>query len=236
MYKIFIVFHKYIFDECYKNVPDEILNKHFVFIAVNPAIKKEYTQNKYNVINEWELPNFNKNLDNNILRENTAIYHVFANNLHKDCDYIGFAQYDMMFNLDSFKNIDKLSLKSYLACISEPMRAMKYSNDANQLVDYMIQSYINFFGNINIQENTLYPLLNTYIISTSLFEKIMSWVISTYDTFIPECLKYSSCQGENQYYIAGFYERMMALAIAAENLESFKFNITHDHNFKNLSY
>lgn len=44
MIKIFIVFHKYIFDDSYKHIPDDILRKHFVFIAVNKNIPKEYTQ------------------------------------------------------------------------------------------------------------------------------------------------------------------------------------------------
>lgn len=55
MLQIFVVFHKYIFDECYKNIPDDLLYKYFTFIAVNKDIPKTYTQNKYKVINEWDL-------------------------------------------------------------------------------------------------------------------------------------------------------------------------------------
>jgi hypothetical protein len=50
MIQLFVVFHKYIFDDCYKNIPDHILKKYFTFIAVNPNIEKKYTLNKYKVI------------------------------------------------------------------------------------------------------------------------------------------------------------------------------------------
>lgn len=59
-FQIFIVFHKHIFDECYTHIPDDILYTYFTFIAVNPSIKKYYTPNKYKVINEWELPIYDK--------------------------------------------------------------------------------------------------------------------------------------------------------------------------------
>jgi len=58
MLKIFVVFHKKIFDECYENVPQELLDKYFTFVAVNKDIPKTYTKGKYNVINEWELVNY----------------------------------------------------------------------------------------------------------------------------------------------------------------------------------
>ena len=52
--------NKYIFDSCYEKIPIDILNKYFTFIAVNENIVKSYTLNKYNVINEWELPRYDK--------------------------------------------------------------------------------------------------------------------------------------------------------------------------------
>jgi hypothetical protein len=44
-FHIFVVFHEKIFDECYEDIPKEILDKHFTFIAVNEDIQKSlYTQ------------------------------------------------------------------------------------------------------------------------------------------------------------------------------------------------
>ena len=95
MIQIFIVFHKYIFDECYKNIPQDILDKYFTFIAVNKNIQKIYSK-KYKVINEWELPIYDSTFQERGYNENSAIYHVYANNLHKPYKSIGFFQYDMV--------------------------------------------------------------------------------------------------------------------------------------------
>lgn len=56
--QIYIVFHKYIFDECYKGISKSNLDKYFTFVAVNKKIKKYYTPNKYKIIKEWNLPHY----------------------------------------------------------------------------------------------------------------------------------------------------------------------------------
>ena len=89
--QIFIVFHKKIFDECYENIPHDILYKYFTFFAVNKNIEKHYTQNKYKIINEWELPIYDKTFQERGYNENSSIYHVYTNNLHKGYKYIGFS-------------------------------------------------------------------------------------------------------------------------------------------------
>jgi hypothetical protein len=38
------------YDECYENIPQEILDKYFTFYAVNEKIPKEYTKDKYKVV------------------------------------------------------------------------------------------------------------------------------------------------------------------------------------------
>ena len=88
--QIFVVFHKFIFDECYLNIPQNILDTYFTFIAVNETIPKSYQQNKYKVINEWDLPIYDKTFQEKGYNENSAIYHVFINNLHKNYNMIGF--------------------------------------------------------------------------------------------------------------------------------------------------
>jgi hypothetical protein len=107
MIQLYVVFHKNIFDECYENIPSDILYKYFTFIAVNEKIPKKYTPNKYKIINEWELPIYDKTFQERGYNENSAIYHVYANKLHSTYDYIGFFQYDMKFNhniIDFIKN------------------------------------------------------------------------------------------------------------------------------------
>jgi hypothetical protein len=45
---IYIIFHKEIFDDCYKKIPDNILKEYFTFIAVNENIPKNI--HKINII------------------------------------------------------------------------------------------------------------------------------------------------------------------------------------------
>ncbi len=236
MYKIFVVFHKQIFDECYVQISQEILDKHFVFIAVNPAIEKIYTPGKYNVINEWSLPKLNKEIDNSVLRENTAIYHVYENNLHAGCDYIGFAQYDMIFTMKALENIQHLSPKSYLSLYpSNCDFAGNTMANGHDLVNYIIDSYNSFFFKKIKKEDLTIPLYNTYIIPVGLYEKIMPWVIFTYSNLIDKCLEYPAYKS-TKYLIASIYERVMAIGIGAENLKMLNMPLAHDHNYKKLAY
>ena len=40
-FQIFVVFHNKIYDECYENIPKELLDKYFTFFAVNNSIEKK---------------------------------------------------------------------------------------------------------------------------------------------------------------------------------------------------
>ena len=93
--KIFVVFHKSINEECYKDLsPDEF--SHLIFVAVNEKVPKSYPKDpKYKIIKEWELPIYNPKLQEQGFQENSVIHHVYLNKLYNDNDRVGFAQYDM---------------------------------------------------------------------------------------------------------------------------------------------
>ena len=238
MMQIFIIFHKYIFDDCYKNIPDDILDKHFTFIAVNEKIKKEYTPNKYKVINEWELPIYDKRFQERGYNENSSIYHVYVNNLHKDYDYVGFFQYDMVFKdniIEGIKNniIDKsvyfpLELKDFNYCSYETWNEEK-------TLDFIINDYEKFF-NVKFSKDELYPLLNSYIIPGEKYEKIMKWVIQLYDKMYPWCKQFPYTQTVRFSHIGAIYERVMAYAIGQEKMEYKEVNVSHEHFYKSKSY
>ena len=240
MIQLFVVFHKFIFDECYKNIPDDILYKYFTFIAVNPSISKSYTQNKYKVINEWELPMYDKNFQERGYNENSAIYHVYANKLHCDYNYIGFFQYDMEFN---YNIIDFLQNQTTANTFESPIYfsletydfnfcAYRTWNEHNTL-NYVIQDYQQFFK-VPFMINEQYPLLNCYVIPKDKYEKIMGWITQLYDKIYPACI-----QPPNRTHfghIGGIYERIMAFAVGNEHMHSIKMNIKHDNEYKRLSY
>jgi len=224
MIQIFIVFHKHIFDECYKNIPQEILDKYFTFIAVNKNIQKIYSK-KYKVINEWELPIYDNTFQERGYNENSAIYHVYINNLHKPYKSIGFFQYDMVFNtlkLGSLKKIYYYKIHDFNFC--------KW-NEAKTL-DFIIEDYEQFYKPFSKEKK--YPLYNSFIIPVETYEKIMKWVIQLYDKLYPWCIEPPN--KSHLGHIGGIYERVMAYAIGQEDLEHIPLNITHNHGLKKLSY
>jgi len=227
MIQIFIVFHKYIFDECYKNISQDILDKYFTFIAVNKNIQKKYSK-KYKVINEWDLPIYDSKFQERGYNENSAIYHVYANNLHKPYKSIGFFQYDMVFN--SLK-IDSLEKMYYYKTYDFNFCSYKTWNEEKTL-DFIIKDYEIFHKSFSKEKQ--YPLYNSFIIPVKIYEKIMKWVIQLYDKLYPWCI-----QPPNKTHfshIGLIYERIMAYAIGQEDLEQIQLNINHNHNLKKKSY
>jgi len=234
--QIFIVFHKNIFDECYKNIPDDILYKYFTFYAVNKNIEKHYTQNKYKIINEWELSIYDNTFQERGYNENSAIYHVHANNLHKNYKYIGFFQYDMMFNDNIIeflqKNINQPPTLFSLGCYSFNFCSYDTWNEPNTL-KYIINDYEIFYKkSFNYNDN--YPLYNSYVIPNETYEKIMKWVIQLYDKIYPWCIEKPNASHFG--HIGGIYERIMGFCIGEEKLQNIILNVSHDHKYKNLSY
>jgi len=244
MFQIFVVFHKKIFDECYENISQEDLDKYFTFFAVNESIQKEYTKNKYKIINEWELPNYDPEFQLRGYNENSAIYHIYINKLYENYDYIGFVQYDMYFNNGVISNINNINSTytdiHYLIPKEPHPQLLSYSfavertwvNDwpqQNILLSYILNDYENHFNN-KLNTNNVCPLWNTYIISKSTYEKIMPWVIGLYDKIYLMAIELQGTTWEGLGrlgYIGGIYERIMALAICGEGLDFYTFDLNH---------
>jgi hypothetical protein len=236
MFKIFVVFHKQLFDECYADIPPNIIRDNFVFVAVNPSIEKIYTPNKYNIINEWELSDYN-HLDNYIYRENSVIYNVFNHKLYGSAKYVGFAQYDMKFTAESLLGIhEKLNDRSYVALWPNSLDFCKNTSwEGHAIMTYITELYEHYF-NKKIDSAAMLPLVNTYILPTASFETIMEWVVTTYDNIIKKCLSYPVYRANYPIGLASIYERVMALAVGNSGLECYTFNLIHDELYKQQCY
>jgi hypothetical protein len=237
--QLFIVFHKYIFDECYSSIPQDILDKYFTFIAVNKTITKYYTPNKYKVINEWELPIYDNSFQERGYNENSAIYHVFINNLHKTNEYVGFFQYDMIFE-NSFVNQlinivnDNLSKKTCFCIMPRDYKFCTYVTwQEPKTADFIINDYESFYKQKfnKIKEG---PLLNSFIISSENYNNIMQWVTQLYNKLYPWCIQEPNWTYKG--HIGNIYERIMAYAISqfSDKIELLK--ITHNNGLKSNCY
>jgi hypothetical protein len=235
MLQIYVVFHKYIFDECYSEIPQDILNEYFTFIAVNNKIEKQYTPNKYKVIKEWELPIYDNTFQEFGYNENSAIYHIYKNKLHQKYSYIGFFQYDMKFN-NQLDNILHLITENP---IYFPLQIHDFNfctvstwNEPTTL-DFIIDDYNKYFQT-SFSKQKQYPLCNSYIIPVDTYEKVMGWVVQLYDKLYPWCIQ--SPNASHFGHIGGIYERIMAFAIGEEDLPYHLINMEHDHSYKKQSY
>jgi len=210
--QIFVVFHKKIFDECYKHIPQEYLDKYFTFYAVNEKIQKEYTPGKYKVINEWELPIYDKTFQERGYNENSALYHIYINKLYKDYDYIGFFQYDMEFAenvVDLIK--DKMSNGTYMAHeLRDYYFCTTHTLNDTEISEFIAREYENYYGK-QLNRDIQYPLLNTYVIPQDMYENIMKWVVTMYDKLYPWCIG----PGHKSFHgiVGGIYERIMGLSV-----------------------
>lgn len=236
---IFVVFHKKIFDECYKELTQEELDSYFTFVAVNPTIQKEYNTSKYNIIREWELPVYDPGLQEKGYRENSVLYHAWANKLHEPYDYIGFFQYDMVFQRDTLKNvISEISKANDLIYFPLQTYTFKYIYETmgyeHNTVKFIIEDYTKYF-NQEFSYKADYPLWNTFILPKEFYsDKMMPWIYQLYEKTWPWCN-----QAPNQTHfthVAGVYERVSAMIVGEACMRPVLLNIEHDHKYKALSY
>jgi hypothetical protein len=235
--QIYIVFHKEIFDDCYKNIPDSILLEYFTFIAVNESIPKKYTKNKYKIINEWELPIYDSNFQTRGYNENSAIYHIYINNLHKNYDLIGFFQYDMVFNnniIDYILNKNNNNNNLYaLLTLDFNTCSQTHFHYNMSTCDFLIREYEQYFNTI-FSKNKQYPMCNTFIIPIKNYEDIMLWVISLYEKLYPWACEEPNYTGIGA--IGGVFERVMAFVLGEQNLNLIYIDGYHDHEYKKYVY
>ena len=237
MIQFFVVFHNKLFDNCYECIPPDILHKYFTFIAVNENIQKEYTQNKYKVINEWELSTYDKSFQELGYNENSVIYHIYANKLHIDYDWIGFFQYDMEFTkelLDQLLQIEHMKESAYFYFFRLNFEKTVFTWKGMP-EDFIIQNYEEFFKT-TFSKNEEYPLYNTYVITKDTYEKIMPWVTQLYEPMNSLLTKTDEYQKHPRIHIGAVFERIMGYVIANQGLSGINFNIHHNHSYKNLCY
>jgi hypothetical protein len=241
--QFFVVFHQKLFDECYEKIPPDVLQEYFTFFAVNQSIPKEYTPGKYNILNEWDLPIYDPTMQEKGYRENSAIYHVYANGLHRKYGRIGFFQYDMKFNENIVETIeavpltypvgfaiagvrlDELSLRNCPEVYEKLKEAITlYERAFGKKVLKMVKSTTPPYSLQLIRTHRKYPLLNSYVISNECFERVMRWIVTLYPKI--------NFPG----YTATLYESIMGIALGTEDIVWRPLRIDHDHTFKKPCY
>jgi hypothetical protein len=180
-FNIFIVFHNEIADHFYNiNTNDW---RYLTFYGVD----KKFDTSR-NVLYEKSLKIYNPALQNKKYNEGSALYHIYMNDLYKSYDYVGFAQYDMIFNKETISNIRKR--------IESKNKAHQYifyigffewaflGGQTTIISDYGIlknglDSYNSFFKTSYTKEDLIKNkmiICNTFIIPSNMFKKMMDWM------------------------------------------------------------
>ena len=179
--QLFVCFHKKIFPTVYKISPIEN-EKYLTFYGVN----NKDLEIKKKVIYEYELLHYNPVLQKNNYNEGSCIYHIYKNNLY-NYDYIGFCQYDMIFQENFFSKIEyKILNNSNTIFYLDFFQWHFYGGQTTIIKDYYnipsgLKSYNNFFNKSYTVENLITNkmiICNTFLIPKKMYEKMMSWLMN----------------------------------------------------------
>jgi hypothetical protein len=177
--QFFICFHKQIYHNIYKIKEDE--QKYITFYGV----KEKDSKNIDNVIYEYELSNYNPNLQRNKYNEGSCIYHVYSNKLYEKYDYVGICQYDMIFPETTFTSIQKSIENNPNTIFCAGFFQWAFLGGQTSIInDYYnisagLKSYNKFF-NKNYTEKDLITnrmiMCNIFLIPKKMYEKMMFWL------------------------------------------------------------
>jgi len=236
--QFFVTFHSKIFDECYEDIPQEMLDEYFTFVAVNKNIPKTYTSEKYNIINEWDLPIYDQSMQERGYNENSVLYHVFINKLHEKYSHVGFFQYDMKLSKQIIDMIIRNAGEtSYFAANKLYDFSCLINGGAsgeNETYSFIIRDYEKYF-NKEFNYSTMYPLFNTFVLPTSFYNIMMPWIIQLYEKTWSWCIEPPN--RTHFGHVGGIYERVSAFVIGEHNWNNIHIiDLEHDHILKKISY
>lgn len=215
-WKIFIISHGPIIDNYYKNDP-MFSYEHFVVFNVSD---KPISHPKFKIINKTDVKGFIQL--GKWYAEGEAIYNIYKNNLHKDCDYIGFIHWDyellsqnpfIAYNIsDTIEKIIKqkekfISFSTYSFAEDYNQNIMMDINFPNQLVGKGRNCY-----------ETIVSDYNEYFNETIEIEYLMTKRINLCSAFL--------CQISVYDELMEFYCKI----VERGNLELFDKN--HEHRFQ----
>jgi hypothetical protein len=184
---IYLVFHKAIFEHLYDDVDEEDKNC-LTLYGVNQEVNSSM-----NILYEKKLPIYRPLLQKLVYNEGSAFYHVYQNGLYKELDYIGFGQYDMKLFKHTIPKIRDILQKDmnpiivmdffpdiketgFLGCHNLIRTQLNRLECALTTYNRMFQTH---FTLKDVIQNRLI-MCNTFVISSALFETMMSWLIQYY--------------------------------------------------------
>lgn len=158
VYKLYVVFHKYIIDNSYINDPYFDINN-FIFFKCNEKFEGKYNKDIYKVKYEKDLEIYNSKLQDleKPYMAVSALYHIYKNEVYKNLDYIGFMEYDLCLEPDPTlikQNPDVKEIQDMKNIKSMTKEIHKYMKENERLIILLSARYRfnDFFSEENIIE------------------------------------------------------------------------------------
>lgn len=196
--QVYTIWHRKLYDELYAHIDPQEL-KNIVMFGVNEDYEKTYTENRYNVMFEYDLPIYNPLLQKHGYCQTTCMWHLYKNPYETykgdtPLDYIGFIQYDMTPDSNMLQHIrnkiaDAESKGQEVIFHEQTEHILQSIRWASGLVTpyegSALQHYNAYFGTSYTINDFLHnprlqvsPILHTFVIPVKMFEKMMGWLDS----------------------------------------------------------
>lgn len=225
-WKIYIVTHKIIREEYYKNDPNfNNDNWGFINVSLTKLSNKDW-YSKYNIIDMFELKNF-KSLGH-WFAETEAIYNIYLNNIHLSYDFIGFVHhdYELKDNKGGYNITEKINslIRNYdliyLSSVRGDYNARILADESkpNQLVgdglncyDYIISDYNNYYVKSETVDEWKYDIpkniCSAFLCNTTDFTEMMK-----FSSFVIESEKLNKFDTYHRHrFQGGIFERYFSV-------------------------
>jgi hypothetical protein len=187
LFRINVVFHKFLVSECYETLSEKDKEDHIRFIAVNGKIEKRVPPELSPlVIHESALPWYNPFMQHNRFCESSAFFHAWRNpQVFLDQPYIGFVHYDMVLKKEALEFLqghitaaEAARKKVVFAPYCHKARDHLYQVISLSAWDRVVQIYNMLHGtrhNIHKVIDVEIPLYHTFVIHKELFHRMMTF-------------------------------------------------------------
>lgn len=236
-WKVFVTFFRNLYDDHYA-VDSSYAPENFTFVKVNDRYPLELAGNRltYDILVEHDFQVFRPDLQEKGYCENSVIYHLFRNGVHKSYDYVGFIEYDHVLAPDFTRTIqrkldeakgetifafNKFSFRQLWeqAIVLNPHRREKVTGRPDSkwnCINVILRDYNDFFktsyGLERLIAKDCFPICHSLLMPSRIFEKIMP-----FHTHIMESGKVEGFHRHNWRSPGGLMERYLAVALALED-------------------
>jgi hypothetical protein len=253
--KIYVVFHKNIFRECYADIPDDVFRKYMSCFAVNKEIKKEYDPwFDSSIVREYELPTYFPVLQQQRFCESSAYIHMFVNwdRLVEPYEFVGCVHYDMtikaatleymIYTLKTVTNPSNTVFYFDKVAAKDNLGSSFIVNDVEECLSHhgwriILDRYNEFFGTEHEYDSVVFDdmiLNHTFVIHKSLLARICPFFVSV----LPRIQEFLHHRVRHLPYMLESLWGFLLLLNKRENPMTrwIKMDIIHDESLKDRDF